>query len=100
VQTWFWPPARVVHHQSHSTEPAFGGEPFELLASTRRDVIARRLGRRRASLDDVCQALTFATRILAKRALRRTADREQRQLRALIHTRREPDPPSPAGSRE
>lgn len=100
VQTWFWPPARVVHHQSHSTEPAFGGEPFELLAWTRRDVIARRLGPRRASLDDVCQALTFATRIVAKRALRRTADREQRQLRALIRTRREPDPPSAAGSCE
>ena len=90
VQTWFWPAARVVHHQSHSTEAAFGGEPFELLARTRHEVIARRLGVGRATLDDAAQALTFATRIAAKRVLSRDAERERRQLQALMRARREP----------
>jgi GT2 family glycosyltransferase len=89
VDTWFWPGARVLHRQSHSTDRAFGGEPFEMLARARREVIARRLGPGRARLDDAAQALTFATRVMAKRALGRAADRERRQLRALISTRRE-----------
>jgi hypothetical protein len=50
-------------------------------------VIARRLGRRRAALDDVLQALTFASRIVLKRALRRSARRELAQLRAVLSVR-------------
>ena len=57
VETWFWPPARVVHHRAHSTRAEFGGEPFELLARARRDVVARRLGPRRAGLDDAARPL-------------------------------------------
>jgi GT2 family glycosyltransferase len=88
VETWFWPAARVLHHRAHSTGPAFAGEPFELLARTRREVVERRLGRRRARLDDAVQAITFAGRLAAKRALGGSAVRERRQLQALLRARR------------
>jgi GT2 family glycosyltransferase len=88
IETWFWPRARVIHHGAHSSAGAFGGEPFELLATARRDVVARRLGARRAALDDAAQALTFASRLALKRALGREVDRERRQLRALRESRR------------
>jgi N-acetylglucosaminyl-diphospho-decaprenol L-rhamnosyltransferase len=87
VPTWFWPYASVVHHRAHSSAVAFGGEPFTRLARARHDVIARRLGRRRAALDDVLQALTFAARIVAKRAVGRVARRELAQLRAVVNRR-------------
>ncbi len=83
VESWFWPAARVLHHRAHATDPAFGGEPFSLLARARHDVIARRLGSRRARLDDAVQALTFASRGALKRILGRDADRERRQLDAV-----------------
>jgi GT2 family glycosyltransferase len=83
VQTWFWPAARVRHHRAHSSLRAFGGEPFERQARARHDVVARRLGRRHAAVDDAAQALTFASRLVIKQALGRPADREPRQLAAL-----------------
>jgi N-acetylglucosaminyl-diphospho-decaprenol L-rhamnosyltransferase len=88
VQTWFWPAARVLHHGAHSSLAAFGGEPFDLLARARHDVVARRLGLRRAALDDAAQAFTFASRALLKRALGRSAARERQQLAALGAVRR------------
>jgi GT2 family glycosyltransferase len=88
VETWFCPSARVLHHRAHSSEREFGGEPFELLARARREVVARRLGPRRADLDDAAQAATFASRIAGKRLLGRPAVRERRQLRALLAARR------------
>ncbi len=83
VESWFWPAARVLHHRAHATDPAFGGEPFSLLARARHDVVARRLGSRRARLDDAAQALTFASRGAVKRILGRDAGRERRQLDAV-----------------
>jgi N-acetylglucosaminyl-diphospho-decaprenol L-rhamnosyltransferase len=83
VESWFWPAARVLHHRAHATDPAFGGEPFSLLARARHDVIARRLGSGRARVDDAVQALTFASRGALKRILGRDADRERRQLDAV-----------------
>jgi N-acetylglucosaminyl-diphospho-decaprenol L-rhamnosyltransferase len=83
IETWFWPLARVVHHQSHATIKAFGGEPFERLARQRHDVVARRLGERAAARDDALQALTFANRVALKRLLGRPADREREQLAAV-----------------
>jgi GT2 family glycosyltransferase len=88
IETWFRPSARVVHHRAHSSDKEFGGEPFELLARARRDVVARRLGPRRAGLDDAAQAATFASRIVSKRLLGRPALRERRQLEALLRVRR------------
>jgi N-acetylglucosaminyl-diphospho-decaprenol L-rhamnosyltransferase len=88
IETWFWPAARVRHRQAHSSTVVFGGEPFARLAWARHDVLRRRLGPRRAALDDALQALTFASRIVAKRALGRPAERELVQLRALRAARR------------
>ena len=63
IETWFWPDARVIHHRAHSSKRAFGGEPFELVARARHDVVQRRLGTARARLDDASQAVTFASRV-------------------------------------
>ena len=87
IETWFWPQARVLHHRAHSSRREFGGEPFELLAAGRRNVVSRRLGRSRAALDAAAQATTFASRIAVKRALGRPVQRERRQLTALSRTR-------------
>jgi GT2 family glycosyltransferase len=88
IETWFWPATRVVHHRAHSSGRAFGGEPFERLARARREAVARRAGPRRAALDDAAQAMTFASRIVGKRLLGRSALRERRQLGALRCVRR------------
>ncbi len=88
VQTWWWPHARVVHHEAHASRRAFGGEPFELRARQRRAVVAERRGARAARGDDALQLATFASRAALKRALRRPAGRERRQLAALRRSRR------------
>ena len=88
IETWFWPSARVIHHQSHATLKAFGGEPFERLARQRHDVVARRLGERAAIRDDALQALTFANRVALKRLFGRPAGREREQLAAVRRARR------------
>ena len=41
VETWFRPDARVLHHRARSSGRAFGGEPFDLLATQRRAVVTR-----------------------------------------------------------
>jgi N-acetylglucosaminyl-diphospho-decaprenol L-rhamnosyltransferase len=88
VPTWFWPAARVCHQRAHTSAVAFGGEPFARLAAARHDVVRRRLGPRRAALDDALQSLTFAARVVGKTALRRPAERERAQLRAVRAVRR------------
>jgi GT2 family glycosyltransferase len=76
------------HRGGHSTGPAYGGEPHELLARRRREVVRANLGGRALAVDDAAQALTFATRAAARAALRRPAGRERAQLRALRAARR------------
>jgi GT2 family glycosyltransferase len=83
IETWFRPDARVLHHGAHSTGPAFGGEPFELLAERRRAVLAERRGAGRRRADDLLQALTFANRIALKALAGRDTRRERAQLRAV-----------------
>jgi GT2 family glycosyltransferase/glycosyltransferase involved in cell wall biosynthesis len=90
VETWFWPHARVLHKQAHATTRTFDGEPFDLLAERRRAVVEERLGRTRRRRDDLVQAATFANRIAFKTLLRKPAEREKRQLRALLRARRGP----------
>ena len=90
VATWWWPAARIVHRQAHSSRKAFGGEPFELLAAQRRAVIAERRGAGAARLDDLVQLLTFADRAALKALTRRSPARERRQLAALRGVRRRP----------
>ena len=87
VETWFWPDVRVVHHRAHSSNRAFGGEPFELVARARHNVVERRLGVGRARLDDIAQAVTFASRAFVKGALRRPSARERKQLEAVLRQR-------------
>jgi GT2 family glycosyltransferase len=89
VQTWFWPASRVLHAGAHATEAAFGGEPFGLLARARHDAVSKQFGPRRARLDDVLQAVTFASRIVLKRGVGAPATRERRQLAAVGRLHRE-----------
>jgi GT2 family glycosyltransferase/glycosyltransferase involved in cell wall biosynthesis len=88
IETWLWPAARVIHHGGHSIEVAYGGEAFELRAQARHDAVALARGRGRARLDDAAQALTFANRLVLKRALGRPAQRERRQLTAVLRVAR------------
>ncbi len=88
VETWFWPTARVVHHRAHASARVFGGEPFELLAERRRDVVLRRRGRLRALIDGLLQLATFANRYALKWILGRPAERERRQIAALLRAYR------------
>ena len=92
VPTWFWPHARVLHHQAHASARVYGGEPFAQLAQARHAALAQTGGRRAAVADDRAQALLFATRIATKRLLGRDAARERRQLAAVraVH-RGDPD---------
>ena len=84
VETWFWPAARVRHGGAHASRAAFGGEPVDLLARRRREVVRERRGPGRARRDDLLQLLTFADRLALKRLAGRDADRERRQLSALL----------------
>jgi N-acetylglucosaminyl-diphospho-decaprenol L-rhamnosyltransferase len=83
VPTELRPEVALRHRGGHSTEPHFGGEPLEILARRRREVVGANLGRRALALDDAAQALTFATRALVKRDRRR----ERAQLAALRSAR-------------
>jgi N-acetylglucosaminyl-diphospho-decaprenol L-rhamnosyltransferase len=85
IPTVLHPHLRVRHAGGHAV--LRDGEPFELLARRRREAIARARGARALALDDAAQALTFATRIAARRVLGRTAARERSQLRALVAAR-------------
>lgn len=88
VPTILHPALALEHRGGHSTGPAYGGEPHELLARRRREVVGAVRGRRALALDDAAQALTFATRAAARRLLRRDAGREEAQLRALARAMR------------
>lgn len=82
-------PEVVLHHGgAHSTAQAFGGEPFELLARRRREVVETRLGRRSLALDDASQAITFLTRAAGRIFLLRSPGRPRAQLAALLRARR------------
>ena len=83
VPTWFWPPARVLHYGAHATARGVRRRAVRAAGAGAPRVVARRLGARRARLDDLAQALTFASRIALKRALGRAAERERRQLQAV-----------------
>jgi N-acetylglucosaminyl-diphospho-decaprenol L-rhamnosyltransferase len=91
VPTILHPEVVLRHAGAHATGPAFGGEPYELLAQRRREVVGARLGRRSLVLDDAAQAVTFTTRALARVAIGRSPGRPLEQLRALRRARRTPD---------
>jgi N-acetylglucosaminyl-diphospho-decaprenol L-rhamnosyltransferase len=80
---------RLLHLGGHSTGAYYGSEPHQEIARRRREVVADRLGRRSLALDDAAQALTFATRTVARAAAGRDASRPAAQLRALVSVRRD-----------
>lgn len=90
VPTVLHPDVALRHAGAHSTRVAYAGEPHELLARRRREVVGARLGKRALAADDAVQALTFATRIAGRAALGRDATRERAQLAALRAARRGP----------
>jgi GT2 family glycosyltransferase/glycosyltransferase involved in cell wall biosynthesis len=90
VPTVFRPDARVVHLDAHSTEVAFDGEPFELLARQRRAVIGEHRGDEAAQRDDRIWQLMLIDRIVLKTLTLRSSARERRQLAALRQVRGEP----------
>jgi hypothetical protein len=88
VPTELHPDVRLRHAGAHSTDRTFGGEPYDLRAVRRREVVAARLGGRARALDDLAEGLTFATRAGARMALRRDARAERARLAALRKARR------------
>jgi N-acetylglucosaminyl-diphospho-decaprenol L-rhamnosyltransferase len=89
IPTVLDPRVRVRHLGGHATRAAYAGEPHELLARRRREVVTANRGRAAAALDDAAQALTFATRAVARRALGKASDRERDQLAAVWRSRAE-----------
>jgi len=90
IPTVLDPSVRVRHLGGHATRAAYGGEPHELLARRRREVVGANRGRGARALDDLGQLLTFATRAAVRAAVRRDAARERAQLAALVHAMRPP----------
>jgi GT2 family glycosyltransferase len=90
VPTEIDPSVRLRHTGAHSTAPAYGGEPYDVLAGRRRVVVGERLGRRALLVDDLAEGLTFATRAAARMILRRDASSERARLNALFRVRGRP----------
>jgi GT2 family glycosyltransferase len=82
VPTLLHPSLSLTHRGGHSTGPAYGTEPYELLAVRRREVVAQ-LGRGALLRDDLAQALGFLRSAVLRGLLRRGAERPLAQLRAL-----------------
>ena len=85
IPTVLHPRLRVTHAGGHST--LRDGEPLDLLARRRREAIGATLGPRALALDDVAQALTFATRTAGHAVLGGDAARPRAQLAALRRAR-------------
>ena len=85
MPTILHPRLRVRHTGGHATRRA--GEPFDVLARRRREVVRAERGRRALALDDAAQALTFASRAAGHALLGGDATRPWRQLRALVRAR-------------
>ena len=81
IPTVLHPELRVRHAGGHATLRE--GEPYELLARRRREAVGRTLGSRALALDDLSQALTFATRAAGHTVLGGDAERPRAQLAAL-----------------
>jgi N-acetylglucosaminyl-diphospho-decaprenol L-rhamnosyltransferase len=85
MPTVLHPGLRVRHAGGHATHR--DGEPFDLLARRRREVVGAARGPRALALDDAAQGLTFASRAAAHALLGGDARRPWRQLRALARAR-------------
>ena len=87
IPTVFEPAVRIRHVGGHSTRPVYDGDPHDLLAQRRREVVGANRGSVALALDDLSQALTFATRAAARLVLGRRADRERAQAAAVLRAR-------------
>jgi N-acetylglucosaminyl-diphospho-decaprenol L-rhamnosyltransferase len=81
IPTVLHPELRLRHAGGHATLRE--GEPYELLARRRREAVGRTLGPRALALDDLAQAVTFATRAAGHTLLGGDAERPRAQLAAL-----------------
>jgi len=88
VPTVLHPSIVMTHRGGHATRPAYGGEPYELLARRRRTVVQATLGSRAVVWDDLAQAAGFLRSAALRGLLRKGASRPLRQLRALVTARR------------
>ena len=96
IPTVLHPTLRIAHAGGHST--LRGGEPLDLLARRRREAVLATRGPRAQQLDDLAQALTFATRA-AGHALRDGDPRRPLgQLAALRRARVRLPTPAGAGA--
>jgi GT2 family glycosyltransferase len=91
IPTVLHPHLRVRHTGGHATLRS--GEPFEVLARRRREVIAATRGPRALAVDDLAQGLTFATRVVGHALLGGDVRRPFAQLIALRRAVRAATPP-------
>ena len=87
IPTVFEPAVSIRHVGGHSTRPVYDGDPHDLLAQRRREVVGANRGSTALALDDLAQALTFGTRAAGRLVLGRDADRERAQLSAVLRAR-------------
>jgi N-acetylglucosaminyl-diphospho-decaprenol L-rhamnosyltransferase len=87
IPTVFEPAVRIRHVGGHSTRPVYDGDPHDLLAQRRREVVGANRGSAALALDDLGQALTFGTRAAGRLVLGRDANRERAQLSAVLRAR-------------
>jgi N-acetylglucosaminyl-diphospho-decaprenol L-rhamnosyltransferase len=85
IPTVLHPGLRLEHTGGHAV--LRDGEPFALIARRRRDAVAATLGTRAQALDDLAQALTFATRAAGHAVLGGDVARPRAQLAALRRVR-------------
>jgi N-acetylglucosaminyl-diphospho-decaprenol L-rhamnosyltransferase len=88
VPTLLRPAVALRHIGGASVVPALAGADLELRAKRRREVMGRR-GRIPLLLDDAAQALTFGSRGAVRTLLRRDAEYDRAQVRALRAARRD-----------
>jgi N-acetylglucosaminyl-diphospho-decaprenol L-rhamnosyltransferase len=85
IESWFMPDvARIVHGGRGSASQRWRDGPELEIARTRRAVVRRALGARAERWDRRAQLVNLRLRALAKRALRRDSEREERHLRAAL----------------
>jgi N-acetylglucosaminyl-diphospho-decaprenol L-rhamnosyltransferase len=80
IPTVLHPHVALRHAGAHSTAPAFGGEPVELLVARRRHVIGENLGGRALARDDFAQLLEHGARALRAR--------DRAYVREIVRARR------------
>jgi N-acetylglucosaminyl-diphospho-decaprenol L-rhamnosyltransferase len=95
IPTVLHPQLTLRHAGGHAT--LRGGEPYAAIARRRRAAIATTRGRRALAVDDLAQALTFATRTAGHALVGGDWRRPRDQLAALLRTWGQPHPEPPEG---